>query len=114
MDIEGAKEIYQTLDNYPLVLTRSLDKAKRWLKEKARGKNDIGTTGKGIGPCYTDKFERSGIRICDLIDEEVFKVKLKEKGFKLAIATTGREHAMEQYKKYNKNIIKKANIEESN
>ena len=27
------------------------------LKEKARGKNDIGTTGKGIGPCYTDKFE---------------------------------------------------------
>lgn len=48
------------------------------LKEKARGKNDIGTTGKGIGPCYTDKYERSGIRICDLIDEEVFKAKLKE------------------------------------
>ena len=48
------------------------------LKEKARGKNDIGTTGKGIGPCYTDKFERSGIRICDLIDEEVFKEKLKQ------------------------------------
>ena len=48
------------------------------LKEKARGKNDIGTTGKGIGPCYTDKFERCGIRICDLIDEEVFKEKLKE------------------------------------
>ena len=47
-------------------------------KEKARGKNDIGTTGKGIGPCYTDKFERSGIRVCDLIDEEVFKEKLKE------------------------------------
>lgn len=48
------------------------------LKEQARGKNDIGTTGKGIGPCYTDKFERSGIRICDLIDEETFKEKLKE------------------------------------
>lgn len=48
------------------------------LKEKARGKNDIGTTGKGIGPCYTDKYERSGIRICDLIDEEVFRAKLKE------------------------------------
>lgn len=48
------------------------------LKEKARGKNDIGTTGKGIGPCYTDKFERSGIRVCDLIDEEVFKEKLRE------------------------------------
>lgn len=48
------------------------------LKEQARGKNDIGTTGKGIGPCYTDKFERSGIRVCDLIDEEVFKEKLRE------------------------------------
>lgn len=49
------------------------------LKEKARGKNDIGTTGKGIGPCYTDKFERSGIRVCDLIKENIFKEKLKEK-----------------------------------
>ena len=48
------------------------------LKEQARGKNDIGTTGKGIGPCYTDKFERCGIRVCDLIDKEVFKEKLSE------------------------------------
>ena len=48
------------------------------LKEKASGKNDIGTTGKGIGPCYTDKFERCGIRVCDLIDKEVFKEKLKD------------------------------------
>lgn len=48
------------------------------LKEKARGKNDIGTTGKGIGPCYTDKIERCGIRVCDLIKPEVFKEKLKE------------------------------------
>ena len=47
------------------------------LKEKARGKNDIGTTGKGIGPCYTDKFERCGIRVCDLINKEVFEEKLK-------------------------------------
>lgn len=48
------------------------------LKEKARGKNDIGTTGKGIGPCYTDKFERCGIRMCDLMHEEIFTEKLKE------------------------------------
>lgn len=45
--------------------------------EKFRGKNDIGTTGKGIGPCYTDKAERSGIRICDLLDKEVFAERLK-------------------------------------
>jgi adenylosuccinate synthase len=48
------------------------------LKEKARGKNDIGTTGKGIGPAYTDKVERCGIRICDFLKPEVFKAKLKE------------------------------------
>jgi adenylosuccinate synthase len=47
------------------------------LKEQARGKNDIGTTGKGIGPCYTDKYERSGIRICDLLHKDVFTEKLK-------------------------------------
>jgi len=47
------------------------------LKEKARGKNDIGTTGKGIGPCYTDKAERSGIRICDLLHKDVLKEKIE-------------------------------------
>ena len=48
------------------------------LKEKARGKNAIGTTKKGIGPCYTDKVERGGIRVCDLMNPEVFKEKLQE------------------------------------
>ena len=48
------------------------------IKEKARGKKDIGTTGKGIGPCYTDKAERSGIRVCDLMHKEVFEEKLKD------------------------------------
>ena len=41
-DIEGAREAYQTLDKYPIVLTRSLDKAKRWLKEHARGTERYG------------------------------------------------------------------------
>lgn len=48
------------------------------IKEKYRGKKDIGTTGKGIGPCYTDKMERSGIRVCDLIHKEVFEENLRE------------------------------------
>lgn len=48
------------------------------IKEKCRGKKDIGTTGKGIGPCYTDKMERSGIRVSDLMHKEVFIEKLKE------------------------------------
>jgi len=52
---------------------RLLDRA----SDKLR-KNTIGTTGKGIGPAYTDKAERSGIRMCDLIDPTVFKRKLEE------------------------------------
>ncbi|PRR80323.1 Adenylosuccinate synthetase [Clostridium liquoris] len=48
------------------------------IKERARGKKDIGTTGKGIGPCYTDKMERSGIRVCDLMHKEVFAEKLRD------------------------------------
>ena len=47
------------------------------LAEEARGANKIGTTKKGIGPCYMDKTERSGIRICDLMDKDVFAKKLK-------------------------------------
>lgn len=41
-DIDGAREAYQTLDKYPIVLTRSLEKAKRWLKEHARGTERYG------------------------------------------------------------------------
>lgn len=48
------------------------------IKERARGTKDIGTTGKGIGPCYTDKMERSGIRVCDLLHTETFKEKLQD------------------------------------
>lgn len=47
------------------------------LSENARGNADIGTTKKGIGPCYMDKAERIGIRICDLIEPRVFAEKLK-------------------------------------
>ena len=46
------------------------------LAERSRGDNQIGTTKNGIGPCYMDKVERSGIRMCDLMDEEVFREKL--------------------------------------
>ena len=48
------------------------------LSETARGKSDIGTTKKGIGPAYMDKAERSGIRMCDLIDSQKFAAKVRE------------------------------------
>ncbi len=47
------------------------------LFEEARGVNKIGTTKRGIGPCYIDKDDRIGIRVCDLMDEEEFSIKLK-------------------------------------
>ena len=47
------------------------------LAERARGAGDIGTTKSGIGPCYMDKAERSGIRMCDLLDKEIFAEKVR-------------------------------------
>ncbi len=38
------------------------------LREERKGKEKIGTTGRGIGPCYEDKMARMGIRMCELID----------------------------------------------
>ncbi|EPE62245.1 adenylosuccinate synthetase [Exiguobacterium sp. S17] len=47
------------------------------LEEDAKGDAKVGTTLKGIGPCYMDKAARIGIRITDLLDKEVFAEKLK-------------------------------------
>ncbi|MBO8415401.1 MAG: adenylosuccinate synthase [Proteobacteria bacterium] len=44
--------------------------------EKKRGKNAIGTTGRGIGPCYEDKVARRGVRVGDLLHPEILKEKL--------------------------------------
>lgn len=42
LDISGATRVYRSLHNYPIVLTRSLDKAKQWLRDKARGSERYG------------------------------------------------------------------------
>jgi len=52
---------------------RVLDKC----QEQALGESAIGTTLRGIGPCYADKAARRGIRVGDLAEEEVFRAKLK-------------------------------------
>lgn len=48
------------------------------LGDEARGKNKVGTTHRGIGPCYVDRDNRIGIRVCDFIDKEEFAKRLKE------------------------------------
>jgi adenylosuccinate synthase len=54
-------------------------------REGAKGASKIGTTGRGIGPCYEDKAARVGIRACDLRDPvalmDKIKVNLEEKNF---------------------------------
>jgi len=45
-------------------------------RERARDAGAIGTTGRGIGPAYVDKFARTGIRVVDLLDRDVLRRKL--------------------------------------
>ena len=47
------------------------------LAERKASGSKIGTTGRGIGPCYTDKMARVGFRIADLYDEKVFWERLQ-------------------------------------
>lgn len=42
------------------------------------GKQKIGTTGRGIGPCYIDKYARKGIKIIDLLNKKVLERKIRE------------------------------------
>lgn len=47
-------------------------------REAKKKDQKIGTTGRGIGPCYEDKAARQGIRFCDLLDFDLFKEKTKD------------------------------------
>ncbi len=62
--------------NCPLILPShvALDHA----RERARGANAIGTTGRGIGPAYEDKVARRAVRVADLFQRERFAAKLGE------------------------------------
>jgi len=47
------------------------------LREEKKGAGKIGTTGRGIGPCYEDKMARMGIRMSDVIDPELLRKRLQ-------------------------------------
>lgn len=47
------------------------------LQEEEKGAQSVGTTKRGIGPCYADKIARMGIRVADLKDEVLFREKLQ-------------------------------------
>ncbi len=46
--------------------------------ETERGKQKIGTTGRGIGPCYADRADRTGIRFCELVDSKRLKERIEQ------------------------------------
>lgn len=81
-------------------------------REKAKGKKAIGTTGRGIGPCYEDKASRVGVRAVDLTepDELAAKIKanLKEKNFWLTQyyqePALDPEPIIEQYLEYGRRL----------
>lgn len=47
------------------------------LEEAKLGGRKVGTTGKGIGPCYSDKAARRGVRVGEILDEPLFERKLR-------------------------------------
>jgi len=83
---------------------RSVDHA----REKFKGDQKIGTTGRGIGPAYEDKATRRGIRFVDLLDPDVFAAKvntiLDEKNFYLKNYLSSDEldpqEIIDQYQEY--------------
>ncbi|MDX9689696.1 MAG: adenylosuccinate synthase [Proteobacteria bacterium] len=63
-------------ENVPLILPVHgiVDRA----REVAKGARKIGTTGRGIGPCYEDKVARRGIRLCDLRTPDLLREKVED------------------------------------
>ncbi len=88
-EINGLKERGVEIDKNNLFLSKNahvimpyhmaLDRG----NEKLRGSKSLGTTGRGIGPAYCDKINRSGIRVADLLQPDFFKEKLKANLFQI-------------------------------
>lgn len=81
------------------------------LSEEMRNENKIGTTKKGIGPCYMDKVERTGIRIVDFVDEDaenILRKKIENKNNYIEKIYGGKaldtEKIIEEYLEYSKKI----------
>ncbi len=82
------------------------------LEEEKKGKLAAGTTKRGIGPCYSDKMSRFGLRICDIIDPEELEHKLRiaypvKKAYIEALGgslETSLESMIEEYKAYGQKV----------
>jgi len=113
-EITKLKESGRLQDDSALLLSESLHIIMPYHKridiarEAKSGDKKIGTTGRGIGPCYEDKIGRRGIRLMDLINQEAFERKLNEflpeKNFMLANLLDGEpcsfDEIVAEYKAY--------------
>ena len=72
IDFEGRFKI-SSLAHVIMPYHKILDQLRETKREQK-----IGTTGRGIGPCYADKITRCGIRMIDLLNPKVFRAKLKD------------------------------------
>jgi adenylosuccinate synthase len=70
-DVEG-----RLLISHNAHLIMPYHKAVEQARERLRDADAIGTTGRGIGPAYMDKFARTGIRMVDLLDRDTLRAKL--------------------------------------
>ncbi len=83
-EVNNLKDKGKLVDDSFLLLSESLHiimpyhKRTDIAREAKSGERKIGTTGRGIGPCYEDKIARRGIRLMDLLDKDRFAGKLKE------------------------------------
>ncbi len=83
-EVKKLKDAGRLQDDGTLLLSESLHiimpyhKRLDIAREAQSGDKKIGTTGRGIGPCYEDKIGRRGIRLMDLIDPVTFSRKLRE------------------------------------
>jgi adenylosuccinate synthase len=83
------------------------------LSEKKRGSRAVGTTGRGIGPCYADKAQRRGIRLIDLVSPQRLKERLieilpeKNEELRLLYQQEGFEERaiLEEYFEYGKRLL---------
>ncbi len=84
MEVKRLQAAGRLQDDSTLLLSESLHiimpyhKALDIAREAKSGDRKIGTTGRGIGPCYEDKIGRRGIRLMDLLDPVIFSRKLRE------------------------------------
>ncbi|MFA4925509.1 MAG: adenylosuccinate synthase [Candidatus Aminicenantales bacterium] len=83
-ELEDLRSIGVKVDENRLVVSRSAQVIMPYhprlerISEEQRGKKMIGTTCRGIGPCYEDKAARWGIRVADLLEPDLLREKVEE------------------------------------